>query len=65
MQSRTIYDCIKLSGGGGFGYRYADARAAHQETDHFQRFDEGLPDLLAGEPRVTQFEVSEATELEL
>jgi len=54
-----------LSGGGEFGYRYADARAAHQETDHFQRFDEGLPDLLAGEPRVTQFEVSEATELEL
>jgi len=46
-------------------YEDADALAAHQETAHFQRFEERLPDLLAGDPRVTQFEVSDATELEL
>jgi len=46
-------------------YEDAEAIAAHQGTDHFQRFEERLPALLAGEPRVTQFEVSEATEQDL
>jgi len=47
--------------------RYEDeaAFAAHTETDHFQELDEKLPDLLDGEPDVMQFEVSEATEVEL
>lgn len=47
--------------------RYEDEAAveAHNESDHFAELEAALPDLLAGEPEVTQFEVAEATELEL
>ncbi|MUW13571.1 antibiotic biosynthesis monooxygenase [Halorubrum sp. CBA1125] len=50
-----------------FFEQYEDATAfeAHSQTDHFQRFEERLPELLAGEPEVLQFEVDSATELEL
>lgn len=46
-------------------YEDAEALEAHNETEHFQKFEEKLPDLLVGEPEVIQFEVSEATKLEL
>lgn len=50
-----------------FFEQYEDAAAfeAHTETDHFRRFEERIPDLLAGEPSVVRFEVSDATELDL
>ncbi|WP_280535529.1 putative quinol monooxygenase [Halopenitus sp. POP-27] len=50
-----------------FMERYEDAEAfeAHAESAHFQTFAEQLPELLAGEPEVLRFEVSDATELEL
>ena len=50
-----------------FFEQYEDAAGveAHNETAHFQAFEEKLPELLAGEPEVVQFEVSDATELEL
>jgi quinol monooxygenase YgiN len=50
-----------------FFEQYEDAAAfeAHSQTDHFQEFEERLPDLLAGEPEVLQFEVDSATQLEL
>ena len=50
-----------------FFERYEDAAAfeSHTQTDHFQTFEERLPDLLAGDPEVVQFTVSDATELEL
>lgn len=46
-------------------YEDAEAFTSHTETEHFQNFEEQLPDLLAGEPEVIQFQVSETTELEL
>ena len=50
-----------------FFERYEDEAAfeAHSETDHFQEFEAALPDLLAGEPEVTRFEVDSVTEMEL
>ncbi|MFC6942769.1 putative quinol monooxygenase [Salinirubellus sp. GCM10025818] len=50
-----------------FFEQYEDAAAfkSHSQTDHFQEFEERLPNLLAGEPEVLQFEVESATELEL
>jgi len=50
-----------------FFEQYEDeaAFAAHGETDHFERFEAALPDLLAGEPTVTRFDVDSATDLEL
>jgi quinol monooxygenase YgiN len=47
--------------------RYEDGAAfeSHTETDHFQRFEERLPDLLHGEPEVMRFEVTDAAEVEL
>jgi len=47
--------------------RYEDdaAFASHTETDHFQRLEERLPDLLHGEPEVMRFEVTDAAEVEL
>jgi quinol monooxygenase YgiN len=50
-----------------FFERYEDEEAffAHTRTDHFQEFEARLPDLLAGEPEVLRFDVSEATELDL
>lgn len=50
-----------------FFEQYEDDAAfeAHSQTDHFQEFEEALPDLLVGEPEVRRFEVESATELEL
>jgi quinol monooxygenase YgiN len=50
-----------------FFERYEDgaAFAAHAETDHFAEFEAALPELLAGEPTVTQFDVDSASEVEL
>jgi quinol monooxygenase YgiN len=50
-----------------FFEQYEDDAAfeAHSQTDHFQEFEQALPDLLAGEPEVPHFEVESATELEL
>jgi quinol monooxygenase YgiN len=50
-----------------FFEQYEDAAAfeAHSQTDHFQEFEDALPDLLTGEPEVRRFEVDSATELEL
>lgn len=50
-----------------FFEQYEDDAAfeAHSQTDHFQEFEEALPDLLAGEPEVLRFEVESATELEV
>ncbi len=47
--------------------RYEDEAAlgAHAQTDHFAEFTAMLPEILAGEPEIMQYEVSEATELEL
>lgn len=42
-------------------YEDADAVAAHLETDHYQQYEDTvIPDMLAGEPEITQFEVAEA-----
>lgn len=46
-------------------YEDAEALKAHNETEHFQAFEEALPELLAGDPEVVKFEVSDATKLEL
>ena len=50
-----------------FFEQYEDEAAleAHESSEHFQRFEAELPDLLAGEPEVLKFDVSDATELEL
>lgn len=50
-----------------FVERYEDEAAfgAHAETEHFQRFESALPDLLGGEPEVVRFDVDSATEVEL
>ncbi|WP_336024458.1 putative quinol monooxygenase [Halobellus salinisoli] len=50
-----------------FFERYEDEPAfeAHAGSAHFQEFEARLPEILAGEPTVTQFEVSDATELDL
>lgn len=46
-------------------YENTAAFEAHTQTDHFQAFAAALPDLLAGEPQVTRFEVESVTEVEL
>lgn len=38
---------------------------AHSETDHFQEFKAALPDLLAGDPEVTRFDVDSTSQVEL
>lgn len=50
-----------------FVERYEDEAAfeSHADTDHFERFEAALPDLLAGEPEITRFEVDSATDVEL
>jgi len=50
-----------------FFEQYEDESAfeVHSQTDHFRRFEEALPDLLAGEPEVIRFEVDAVTELDL
>jgi len=46
-------------------YEDEAAVGAHLESDHFEAFEAKLPDLLAGEPEVMQYEVSDATEMEV
>lgn len=46
-------------------YEDEDALDAHTETEHFREFERQLPDLLAGAPEVLEFDVDDATELEL
>jgi quinol monooxygenase YgiN len=50
-----------------FFERYEDEAAfgAHAQTDHFQEFEAALPDLLAGEPTVTRFDVESVSDVEL
>ena len=50
-----------------FTEQYEDEAAfgAHAETDHFGTFEAALPDLLAGEPDVTRFDVDTAADVEL
>lgn len=50
-----------------FFEQYEDEAAleAHNESEHFQRFEAALPDLLDGEPEVTVFEVSDARDLDV
>ena len=50
-----------------FFERYEDEAAfdAHAETDHFQEFAAALPDLLAGEPEITRYDVDTASAVEL
>jgi quinol monooxygenase YgiN len=49
-----------------FVERYEDEAAfgAHAESEHLAELRAALPDLLAGEPEVVQFEVASATELD-
>ncbi|MDS0476945.1 hypothetical protein [Natrinema sp. 1APR25-10V2] len=46
-------------------YEDQAAMTAHSESDHAQEFLEARPDLLAGDPEILQFEVSDVTELDL
>ncbi|SEV88437.1 putative quinol monooxygenase [Natrinema salifodinae] len=46
-------------------YEDEDAFDAHAETDHFETFEAALPELLAGEPEVTRFDVESASPVEL
>lgn len=46
-------------------YENEEAFGAHTQTDHFQELEAALPELLAGEPEVTKFDVDSAEELEL
>jgi len=50
-----------------FFERYEDeaAFAAHVESEHVDRLGEQLPELLAGEPEVTRFDVDSASTVEL
>ncbi|PSP72938.1 antibiotic biosynthesis monooxygenase [Halobacteriales archaeon QS_3_64_16] len=50
-----------------FFEQYEDEAAfgAHAESDHFGEFEAALPELLAGEPQVTRFDVSDASEVDL
>ncbi|MFB6299574.1 MAG: putative quinol monooxygenase [Halobacteriales archaeon] len=47
--------------------RYEDEAAfeAHTQTEHFQTFEERLPELLAGDPEILRFDVSDVTDLEV
>jgi quinol monooxygenase YgiN len=50
-----------------FFEQYKDEAAfeAHAKTDHFQEFEAALPDLLAGEPEVTQFDIEESSTVDI
>lgn len=50
-----------------FFEQYEDEAAfgAHADTEHFGEFEAALPDLLAGEPDVTRFDVETASDVEL
>jgi quinol monooxygenase YgiN len=46
-------------------YESEAAFEAHLGTDHYREFAKSLPEWLAGEPTVVQFDVAERTELDL
>ncbi|QLG47366.1 putative quinol monooxygenase [Natrinema halophilum] len=46
-------------------YEDEDALDAHSQSDHFREFGAALPDLLAGEPTITRFDVDSASEVDL
>lgn len=50
-----------------FFEQYEDEAAveAHNQTSHFREFEAELPDLLAGEPELTRFDVADASEMDL
>ena len=50
-----------------FFEQYEDEAAfgAHAQADHFQSFAAELPDLLAGEPVITRFDVDSVSDVEL
>ena len=50
-----------------FFEQYEDAAAmeAHVESDHFGTFEAALPDLLAGDPDITRFDVDSVSDVEL
>jgi quinol monooxygenase YgiN len=50
-----------------FFEQYEDAAAleTHVESDHFAAFEAALPDLLAGDPDITRFDVDSASDMEL
>ena len=50
-----------------FFEQYEDEAAVdhHTETPHVRAFSEALPDLLAAEPTLTQFEVADVSERDL
>lgn len=50
-----------------FVEQYEDQAAveSHTQTDHYQEFAAALPELLAGDPEVIQFDVDSVSELEL
>jgi len=50
-----------------FFEQYEDEAAfeAHTQSEHFLEFAAELPEMLAGDPEVRQFEVDSATELDL
>jgi quinol monooxygenase YgiN len=49
-----------------FFEQYEDEAAfeAHAGSEHFEQFAEVLPELLAGEPEITRFDVEAATDVE-
>lgn len=46
-------------------YEDEDAFAEHGQTEHFREFAAALPDLLAGDPDVTKFDVESAEDVAL
>jgi quinol monooxygenase YgiN len=47
------------------GYEDEAAFGEHAQSGHFREFESALPDLLAGEPTVTRFDVDEVTDVDL
>jgi quinol monooxygenase YgiN len=46
-------------------YEDAEAFEAHSNTQHYETFEKQLPEFLAGEPHVVQYDVDDATMLDL
>jgi len=46
-------------------YEDEAAFAAHSESDHFAEFSAALPDLLAGEPELIRYDVSDSGPVDL
>lgn len=46
-------------------YEDTSAMEVHLESDHFSTFEAALPDLLAGDPDITRFDVESVSDVEL